>query len=629
MKHTSQILTSLCLLSAATALPTQAADYWGYAPHNPDSTVISWQGSGANNLIEVAIKLTPETTPSLRGARVTGVRCYLRTDYKQKSQKRTAVKLYRGSLDSDAVASTIDNFYAGWNELTFSEPVTLGDEDVWVGYSVQESQGATGVYPIGAYNAASLSDVYYLRPGRYADWTAISDMGMPLIEAIIEPAAEAPAQGAIATLTDVPLVVAPSTEFECQAYVRNLTATPISQVTITGTNADGSVAGTTTIDVNIPAYGYALVPTTMTAGAECSSDVVMNLAATAINGQAVTPAYTTPIHLFVTADAFTRIPLIEEFTGMTCVNCPFMAYYLDSALEEFGHPYTYVAHHDGFQKDALTQGVDTDLLYLFGGSTYNPAVMYDRRVFAGQSVPVFAAQGVLGNEQYLIRIKEARLQPALAGVDVAINPDSTVTVSGRVALGSQTADGKVYISAYYVEDDLTLSDYFQKGASTDVDADSPADLVEKFRHNGVIRTNLCTNSTGDLLTWDEEGNFSVTYPKINPGKTKRPANAHVVAFVHRLNTADLTDNYVLNSGDSRPESNAAISSATADAAHASLRVSVSADGRIQVIEPVTSCRIYNAAGAACNPSAPQLPGVYLVVATLPNGATATAKAAVR
>ena len=621
-------LTIITLLSASLAMPTASAtDYWGYAPHDPASSEISVQGSGGNNLIEVAIKLTPSTTPSLQGAKVTGVRCYLRTDYKQKTQKRTAVKLYRGSLEGDAEVSTVDNFYAGWNEVMFSEPVVLDDQDVWVGYSVQESQGNSGIYPIGAYNAVSIDDVYYLRPGRYESWTAISDMGMPLIEAIIEPAESAQPVAAIATITDFPLVVAPDAAFDCKAYVRNVSATPIGNVTITGTMADGTVTGSTTVTVNLPAYGSALVPTTMMTGSELSSDVPMTIAVTAIDGKAVETNAPATIHLYVTEAAYTRIPLIEEFTGMTCVNCPFMFYYLDSALEEFGHQYTYVAHHDGYQKDLLTQTVDTELLYLFNGSTYNPAVMYDRRVFAGQTAPTFSASNVLGNEQYLTRINEARRQPALAEVSVRLNADSTVTVSGHVAQGSQTADGEVYLSAYYVEDDLRLTDYFQKGASSDVASDAPDDFVEKFRHNGVIRSNLCTTTLGDKLTWDADGAFTVEYPKLDASKVKRRANAHVVAFVHRLNEQDLSDNYVLNSGDSR-QWQASLAEIAAGGA-AELKVSATADGHIVVISPVSSVKIYNATGGECNPGASQLPGVYVVAATLADGSKSTAKIAIR
>ena len=102
----------------------------------------------------------------------------------------------------------------------------------------------------------------------------------------------------------------------------------------------------------------------------------LTVTATKLNGADAGECFRSTIRLYVSSDVFFRVPVVEEFTGILCSNCPFMFYYLDSALEKMTTPHVYVAHHDGYYKDALTQACDTELLYLFGGNgTYNPAVM--------------------------------------------------------------------------------------------------------------------------------------------------------------------------------------------------------------------------------------------------------------
>jgi hypothetical protein len=73
----------------------------------------------------------------------------------------------------------------------------------------------------------------------------------------------------------------------------------------------------------------------------------------------------------------------------------------------------------------------------------------------------------------------------------------------------------------------------------------PADLKEVFRHNGVILHHFNTQPAGDLLTVSATGAYDVYFPAVERegfGGTER----RIVAFVHRMNTAELRDNEVLN-----------------------------------------------------------------------------------
>lgn len=84
------------------------------------------------------------------------------------------------------------------------------------------------------------------------------------------------------------------------------------------------------------------------------------IAVTALDGVPADAPPATPYTLHVTHDAFLRIPLVEEFTSQMCTNCPFMAYYLDMALEDLDAPYVYISRHTGFVDDVFTHPFDKE-----------------------------------------------------------------------------------------------------------------------------------------------------------------------------------------------------------------------------------------------------------------------------
>jgi len=132
--------------------------------------------------------------------------------------------------------------------------------------------------------------------------------------------------------------------------------------------------------------------------------------------------------------------------------------------------------------------------------------------------------------------------PAMAEVNIE-SATGQVTVSGRVA---RDLVGKpLYLSCYLIEDGITTDDYPQLGMN---DADAPSDLADVFRHNGVILHYFTTDAIGDLLTTEENGSYSVTYPMVEKpgfGGTAR----RLVAFVHKVNKNDPYDTFVLNAAE--------------------------------------------------------------------------------
>lgn len=92
---------------------------------------------------------------------------------------------------------------------------------------------------------------------------------------------------------------------------------------------------------------------------------------------------------------FTRMPLIEEFTTEPCSNCPRAAEMVHATLEDerYAGKVAAVCHHSGFQTDWLTSDADRAYVWLYGGSSYAPAMMFDRFAAEGNS-PVTSVSSV-------------------------------------------------------------------------------------------------------------------------------------------------------------------------------------------------------------------------------------------
>ncbi len=604
------------LLTAALSIPMLGAAEifnYGFCDPNPAEEALVSQGSGKNNDLEVMIRLSPKDMPqvaTLKGCKILGVRAQLRCDVERKGSIEARI----GSLEAEPIRKAC-YLNAGWNEVRFAEPIEIGDDDIYIGYRANETQGS-GHHPVMATKAPAPSRTYFINVA-LTGWQDHSARGTGMVQAIIDAPAELlSAPAALATVYDAPLMVAPSAPFEAKVNIKNLSSTAIDSLTVN--YGHGSLA----VKQSIPAFGTLQLPATLYTSPEEGNSVGFVTSVTRINGQDVAPAYVSTTSLYVTKDLFTRVPLIEEFTGQTCVNCPFMAYYLDIAREEYKGPHTYVAHHAGFSNDALTKPIDEKLLYFFPSDkgTFNPAVMYDRTILPGEKTVIHGAVDA-SSDEYLNRILAASVQPALAEMKVVME-DGKATVSGKVSLGQQTTDGRVFLSAYLIEDDIvaTLDGLYQVGINVNVAPDAPEDMVGRFRHNGVIRADLCQTLMGDPLTFDTEGYFTAEYTLPKFEKDWKAKNMHVVALVHRNNPYNIADNKVLNSSSSRFSDPGGIDEIGLDDEVRAVRT---LDGGLQVLGPVTSWEAFDVAGRRVDPDQALPTGIYLIRVLLPDGRRTT------
>lgn len=617
-------LTAGVLLWSSPAVFADTYNF-GYCPADVSETEsIIAQGTGQNTTVEPLIRISSAAVPALKGATITAVRCNLRADYEQKS-KYSRISVYVGHpADPDVVKlHKKTNLYKGWNEIALDEPLTIGDKDIYIGYQVFENSGELN-HPIMSYANACPDGAYILKlgPDEYKDMTT---NGTPFIQAVVENTPEAMAAPAVAcALYGVPMRVAPDSEFAASLYVKNLSSTPVTSLTFTAAGHDVELTAA------IPAFGFAEIPVSPRTGSTEGSDVALAYGVTAVNGSPLAVPSLSELALFVTRDNFIRIPLLEEYTSHSCRNCPYMSYWIDKTLSEYTKPVAFVTHHSGFIEDDFTQEVDRQLVSLLGVKG-NPFCTMDRTKLPTRA-SVLLGTGDMGywTKSYTQLFDYSSTSPAYASVDIAMADDRTsATVSGRVTLGTVTADDKVRISAYLVENHIPSSDdvYPQAGVHYDVIENAPTDLAKNYTHNGVIRQVLNSVPLGDKFTFDAEGNYSVTFPIAALDAECVPANCKIIAFIHRVNTENPEDCFVLNTGISAPFGAESGICAPTVAARADLQVSV-VDGCISVSTPVRSVRVFNASGRQVNPAVAQQRGIYVVSAILADGTPATAKVAI-
>ena len=535
------ILTALCLL------PTmgEAQVPYSYAPLEIGDAKTTGVGSNKNSFFQGVTLFDPAEDPALarmKGKKVVGVRCYLRADYKQSRQKRSAILAYEGSL-SNNIRTTVVDFSEGWNDMLFDEPIVLGDEKLYLGVQVYETVGSP--HPLLTFSDASVPQSCIINLGKQS-WDEYFDRGTPFIALLLEEdAATAFENTAYAQNTTHPQTVAPDADFDGGLYIMNQSASPIGklEIAMTGTGTTEPTYRTVTLPTPLAPGAATVITTKLHSGLGEGTSVDFSVSVTRLNKAVSQDGRTGTTKLYVTYDNFIRTPLIEEFTSQRCVNCPQMAYFLEKALEVYEGDYVYLAHHVGFIEDVFTTQPDREIQYIFGGyeNEYNPAIMYNRAILEGESKVI---QGVrdMSPTPYTEALTLAAQMPAMAEVSIDATGEK-LKLTGRVA--RDLKDNELYLSCYLVEDGISTDKYYQLGMD---DADAPSDLHEVFHHNGVILHYFTSSAAGDLLSPDDNGRFSVEYAKAEKdgfGGTRQ----RIVAFVHRTNKSSLSDNQVLNASE--------------------------------------------------------------------------------
>ncbi len=219
-----------------------------------------------------------------------------------------------------------------------------------------------------------------------------------------------------------------------------------------------------------------------------------------------------------------RQVLIEEFTGVRCVNCPAGTQAIQSLLGIHGERLVAVSIHAGFFSPPYTQSLydfrtpqGNSILSYVGEPLGFPTAVVNRKLFSGEQ------DLQLGQSQWAGFISE---ELAVApSVKIAITPEfNDVT---RVL----KADIDLFIEENITESDVRLSVLITENGIVDYQL-TPEGLKADYVHLHVLR-GMMTNYDGNPLTEPlvDGAEISRSYTLTLPDGWVAD-NCHVVAFVH-------------------------------------------------------------------------------------------------
>lgn len=383
----------------------------------------------------------------------------------------------RTSLDGADLASgeisgksgAVPRAKKGWNTLALNAPVNItGNEGLYVGYSFLQKGNTLALSVVDEPNPNAL----FVKLGSDAEWQDRSSEGSLAIEAFVGGSQLPQRNLTLKALRTQPTFVIDKGNLNVEADIRNNGA-----ATVTSFNAVCNIDGideTFTVPLtDTLAYGETKTVSFVVTPGITDGSVNKHTVTVTLNnvngGDDVYPADNTLSADFeVVKHDFTRNVLIEEFTTEQCVNCPRVAAYLHDALqdERIQGRVVPVCHHSGYYTDWLTIPADNDWLWFFNGSSYAPAMMFDRYTITGAS-PVLLPQS---KDQIVNYVSQLMNRTAFVSVHIEAVPDASddnllhVTVTGNRSKTDFTANAP-RINVMLTEDNIKARS--QAGAGND------------------------------------------------------------------------------------------------------------------------------------------------------------------
>lgn len=510
--------------------------------YNSDALAESHKGMGLPDYPgenKVAICLSEEILKPYVGKNIVGMRFGLTEEIGNSS-----VSLFKqGGSAPGEVCRTADvqNGAVGWNEVKFDEPYTIqAGEVLYAGYSYTQLSNKKDYksFPFSAVEEGleNQSLWVYCKIGNNAGWNEFNMGGANMsIQVLVE--------GDFAEYAVLPedfgtLKGGMNKDLSVAVKFMNNSKEAVSSLGYV-VSVDGVAGSEQSVDVSpavgVGAYGTfkANVPCGNTEGLK-----EVKVEVTKVNGHKNGASSTVANGKISIADKmYERNVCIEEFTTEKCGNCPRVAGFLHTYLEEADPTCVFaVCHHAGYYTDWLTKACDNKLLYLFNdnGGSFAPAMMFNRepafdsQYATGQkdnvTIPGSAAQIKTITNYYLDETM------ADAKLDMTLTYDEgeskvLIVVTGESNKGYDTENA--LLTVYLTEDNVKAKN--QSGAS-------------KFYHQHVIRD--YNSNWGDALTWNDN-KFSATY-EFAVDEAWKKDDLKVVAFLNKHNTKNRLDNRIEN-----------------------------------------------------------------------------------
>lgn len=272
-------------------------------------------------------------------------------------------------------------------------------------------------------------------------------------------------------------------EYNHRSHIYNFGTTPITSLDVTIHTGDES--STVTYDgLNIAQFDtFQFDLPVLSASESGSTDIDVSVSINGAQESDLTDNLFQTSAFFYPAD-MERAFLVEEFTGMTCGNCPGGQRTLHAALEQTDLSCVSIMHHAGYAADFYSSDADFDYTMYYGSaSTFAPAVMINRTVNpAVGTVPVFN----VGTQPILSTLDYANLhQPYVSlGLKSTFDEETRQVDVTLDILAHNDFPSATLLNAFLIQDGIVG---YQANGGND------------YVHNGLLRQVLTGNSWGLLL----------------------------------------------------------------------------------------------------------------------------------
>lgn len=391
----------------------------------------------------------------------------------------------------------------GWNVVDLEIPYTISGDPIYIGFDLKQRGSTSAISAVGKGSFGSFS----YKESTDAQWGSKHTSGNLSIEANITgdnlPKYDLALTAAQAVLNIKTGMVSMG------ATVYNKATRPISSVTLTTTVSNQVFTQQFRDSTIMPGKAIDLAWTIQPKQGSVDGESSVGVEITDIGGE--TDIDPTNNELSVAMN-FKRKVLIEEFTTEQCPNCPRVAGYLHTVLEnpDFDGNVFAVAHHEMYQSDWLTlqrsvvngQMKETyvhDYAPLYNDrGTYAPAMMFSRQPWfealytPGNTTPVFLPGSALEIESITKTMLEEPATIVITDLEARYGDNDTTLVVTVKGMRTPEAKPNARITVMLTEDNIAA--HSQVGAEG------------AFTHQHVSRA---LNSVwGEPIKWD--GN-SFTY----------------------------------------------------------------------------------------------------------------------
>lgn len=230
----------------------------------------------------------------------------------------------------------------------------------------------------------------------------------------------------------------------------------------------------------------------------------------------------------------TKKILLENFSTEPCGNCPRGHKVLEEILGEKDN-IVWVTHHAGYEPDPYTIEDSKAYTWLYGTTTYAPAIMMDRTRFIANNTYVGPVTDIT-QELVTEMVTKAEAVPAPVSVRIFGQYDEETRMLQVQVIGDMNVD------EFPGGTDIRLNIFLtEDGIKTTRQVNSPEKV---YIHNHVMRQAMTE-------TWGTKVKFVNRYYKSYKFTTKleatwNPENMHVIAFFSNYNSKNYNKCTVYN-----------------------------------------------------------------------------------